>query len=339
MVDDFEPWHPFVGSLLQSEPSLEIVGHAFDGSEAVQKAQKLQPDLILLDIGLPGLHGLEAARQMRQHSQNATILFCSEHHSPEIAEAALETGALGYVVKRDAARELLPAVRAVLQGRHFVSSRFGSHKFVTTALGRELAHVVEFYTHDSVLLDELAAMFRASLAAGDSVVAIMTSSHRSGLEQRLMEQGVDVREAIKNDWLLLFDTDQILGECMDTVGLSRERCLSHFGNILRTAEAAARGQHKRVVVFGETVAVLWAQEKYDAAIQLEELWNELAPTCNFHLCCAYPASAFREGVGKERYATLCAQHSQVVSTFDAFASHRITVGDPSGKGTPHCAAP
>jgi DNA-binding NarL/FixJ family response regulator len=86
-----------------------------------QIAQQLQPDLILLDIGLPTLNGIEAARRIREVSPKSRILFVSENRSPEIADEAFRTGACGYVVKAAATSELLPAVEAVLQDKRFVS--------------------------------------------------------------------------------------------------------------------------------------------------------------------------------------------------------------------------
>src|SRR5215472_1352871 len=135
VVDDFEPWHDFVSTTLQKKPELHIVGHTFDGLEAVQQAQQFQPDLILLDIGLPGLNGIEAARQIRQVSPASQLLFVSENPSTDIAEEALSTGADGYVVKSDAASELLPAVRAVLRGERFVSATLSLQGLVTSDKG------------------------------------------------------------------------------------------------------------------------------------------------------------------------------------------------------------
>jgi DNA-binding NarL/FixJ family response regulator len=93
----------------------------------VQKAEELQPDLILLDIGLPTLSGIEAARRIREVSRNSRILSLSEYRSSDIVEAALRTGAGGYVVKSDAASELLLAVKAVLGGKRFVSASMTGH--------------------------------------------------------------------------------------------------------------------------------------------------------------------------------------------------------------------
>jgi len=179
---------------------------------------------------------------------------------------------------------------------------------------------VQFYADDAVLLDELGALFRGSLGKGRSVAAIITSSHKSGLESRLLAQGVYVSEATENGRLCMLDGDQAINEFMEPAGPSRERFLSQFGSILRTLKAASVAKGGAVVVFGEMVAVLWAQEEYDAAIRLEELWNELALTSSFYLCCAYPASAFRDGLTFVPYAEICAQHSHVVSAFEGLCS-------------------
>ena len=124
IVDDFEPWRRFVSSALQKVDS-QILLEVSDGLEAVYKAESLHPDLILLDIGLPTLNGIQAARRIRNLSPDSRILFLSEESSPEVAEAALEAGGTGYVVKSDAGRELLPAVKALSEGKRYISSSLG----------------------------------------------------------------------------------------------------------------------------------------------------------------------------------------------------------------------
>lgn len=121
-VDDYEPWRRFVRSQLEKRHDWLVVGEVSDGWGAVQKAQELQPDLILLDIGLPELNGIEAARQIRRCSPRTNILFLSENRCTEVVQEALDTGAGGYVLKSDAAGELLPAVETVLRGKKFVSN-------------------------------------------------------------------------------------------------------------------------------------------------------------------------------------------------------------------------
>jgi DNA-binding NarL/FixJ family response regulator len=126
IADDFENWRRQVHWLLHARPAWQVIAEASDGLEAVQKAEELKPDLILLDIGLPELNGIEAARQMRQLSSSSKIIFLSQNSDLDIVRAALGTGALGYVRKTDARRELLPAMDAVLRGERFISSSNGS---------------------------------------------------------------------------------------------------------------------------------------------------------------------------------------------------------------------
>jgi len=99
-----------------------VVGEASDGLEAVQKAVELQPDLILLDIGLPRLNGIEAARQIRELVPESKIIFLTQESSAYAVREALSLGARGYVIKIMAASELFTAVEAVLSGETFVSS-------------------------------------------------------------------------------------------------------------------------------------------------------------------------------------------------------------------------
>jgi DNA-binding NarL/FixJ family response regulator len=318
LVDDYEPWCRFVTSTLCKHPEFLMVGEASDGLTAVKKARELQPDLILLDIGLPKLNGIEAARRIRQHSINPKILFVSENSSSHILQAALDTGAGGYVVKSDAASDLLPAMRAVLQGKQFVGRRFAGHGFAQTSNTPSACapgHVVQFYAHENHLLDNLCALFKKTLIAGESAAAVITKARRMSVEERLIAQDIEIGQARNKGRLAIFDAEETLREFMDANAPNRDRFVERLGTIVRRAEAAALVKNRAVVVFGEMVAVLWAQKKYEAAVRLEELWNELKLTHSFYLCCAYPASLFHGQSNEESYATICAKHSNVVSRF------------------------
>lgn len=100
---------------------MQIIGEVADGLEAVQKTEILEPDLVLLDIGLPTLNGMEAARQIRKLVPASKIIFVSQESSSDVVQEALQLGAWGYVVKTRAASDLLAAVDAFLEGRQFVS--------------------------------------------------------------------------------------------------------------------------------------------------------------------------------------------------------------------------
>lgn len=135
LVDDFEPWRNFVSALLSKNPAWHVICQVSDGLVAVQKAEEIQPDLIVLDVGLPNLNGIEAARSIRKVAPKSKILFLSANRSPEIVAGALDAGGHGYMVKSDGANELLVAIKAVLEGKRFVSSTFAGFDF-TTSEGR-----------------------------------------------------------------------------------------------------------------------------------------------------------------------------------------------------------
>jgi len=122
VADDYEPLRRFVSSTLKKLPQLKLVGEASNGVEALQKAQELQAEMILLDINLPKLNGFEVARRMREHLPQLKIIFFSEDRSCDIAEDALRMGAVGYLVKSDAGTQLVSALEAAIQGKQFVSS-------------------------------------------------------------------------------------------------------------------------------------------------------------------------------------------------------------------------
>lgn len=128
IADDFEPWRLMLRHFFQTDPRWRIVWEACDGQEAVDKSLELRPELILLDICMPRLNGIEAARRIAEWLPGTKILFVSENRDPEVVLTALRAGAQGYVVKSDLADELAPALDRVMTGRHYVGGRFSTIK-------------------------------------------------------------------------------------------------------------------------------------------------------------------------------------------------------------------
>lgn len=126
VVDDFEPFRRFISVILKTKPELQVIGEASDGLEGVQKAEDLRPDLILLDIGLPKLNGMETAKSLSRIAPEAKVLFVSQSDDPNVIAAAMSDGAKGYVWKPTAHSELLPAIEAVMRGDRFISSQVQS---------------------------------------------------------------------------------------------------------------------------------------------------------------------------------------------------------------------
>jgi DNA-binding NarL/FixJ family response regulator len=285
-----------------------------NGLEAVQEAEELKPDLILLDIGLPKLNGIEAARRIRQLSPSSKIIFLSLYDSLDIVQAALGTGALGYVVKTDAQRELLPAVDAVLQGKQFVSSSLKGYEFTDTS-GEKAPHRHEvlFYPDDAVFLDSCTRFIAAALGAGDVAAVVATESHRDRLFPRLKAEGLDVDAEIKHGRYISLDAAKTLSTFMVNDIPDWARFFEVVGGLVSGAAKAGKGEHSRVAMWGECGPLLWAEGKVDAAIRLEQLLNQLATIYEFDLLCAYPLSAFHGKEDEHVFQRISSEHSAVYS--------------------------
>jgi DNA-binding NarL/FixJ family response regulator len=314
IADDFEDWRRKARSLLQARPEWQVIAEASDGSEAVQKAEDLKPDLIVLDIGLPRLNGIEAARQIRQLSPSSKIVFLSLNKNLEVVRAALSTGALGYVHKADARSVLLPCVDAVLRGKQFVSSRSKGNEFSDTSVEKAPHHhEVLFYSDDTVLLDSVTRFIAAALRAGNAAIVLATKSHRDSLLQRLKAGGVDTDGALQQGTYISLDATDTLSAIMVNGLPDPVRFFGGIGGFIEAAAKAAKSERPQVVVFGEAVDILQAEGKADAAIRLEQLWNEVGKTSGVDILCGYALNSFHGEKDQHVFQSICVEHSAVYS--------------------------
>ena len=295
-------------------PELQVICEASDGPEAVLKAEELKPDLIVLDIGLPKLNGIEAARRIRQLSPSSKIVFLSLHNSPDVVQGALSTGAQGYVRKTDAQSELLPAVDAVLRDKQFVSSSLKGYEFIDTS-GEQAPHRHEvlFYSDDTVLVDSFTRFIAAALKAGAAAIVVATESHREALALRLKTLGLDVDAATQQGTYIQLDVAKALSTFMVNDMPDAARFFEVVGGLFEAAAKAVKGEHSRVVACGECSPLLWVQGKPDAAIRLEQLWDEAATTFEVDTLCGYALSSFHGEEDKHVFLSICAEHSAVYS--------------------------
>jgi len=334
IVDDHDKWRHSLGGILRQEPELQITGEASDGAAAVEQARKLQPDLICLDIGLPRLNGLEAAREILKHSPKSKIVFVSENSSSEIVEAAMRTGASVYVIKSCAANDLLPAVRAALKDERFVSaalagvSVFNNDEMSSTAAGpsepagakgighREHDvhhHVVGFYSDDRRFVDDMGGSIGTALNTGNAVIVVATPAHRSGLLSGLRAQGIDVDLIMKQGRYIAIDAANALSGLMDDGALDSIRFLKSFGELILTAAQSVKGDYARVNVYGEGVNLLWTQGNVEAAIQIEKLCQQLVDFYNVDIWCGYSLTGAPGPMATHILKQICAEHSEVCS--------------------------
>jgi DNA-binding NarL/FixJ family response regulator len=336
VVDDLEPWRRFVSSALEKQPDLHVISGVSDGLDAVQKAEELQPDLIVLDIGLPKLNGIEAARRIRQTVPNPRILFVSQESSPEVAKEALRLGAWGYVIKSHAGSELLAAVEAVIHGKRFVSASLGVEVLdiedsrVPDRLRRDevppsqapplprksetaRCHQVEFYAEDEFFLDSFTRAIGSALKAGNAVIVVATESHRDSLLQRLQAHGLDIAAAIEQARYCSLDVADVLSRFMVDDWPDSVRFLEVASDLIATAAKAATGDHPRVLACGECAPTLLAEGKADAAIRIEQLWDQMAKTYDVDILCGYPLGSFHHNRNSGVFQRICAEHSAVYS--------------------------
>jgi DNA-binding NarL/FixJ family response regulator len=335
VVDDYEPWRRFLRLTLLAREKFEVIGEIFDGLEAVQKTQELQPDLILLDIGLPNLNGIEVARRIRELSPRSKVLFVSEIRDRDVAQEALRTGAGGYVVKSDAASDLLPAVEAILQGKQFVSFSLAGHdppsanenepsdngpsrKQLVTPISIQSAavaphHEVGFYSDDRFLLEDLTQFVSAALKRGSGAIVVATESHRNNLLPRLRAQNLDIAVAIEQGRYIPLDAADTLEALMVNSMPDPTRFLKCLGDLIAVATKAAQGQQGRIAVFGECVHLLWAQGNAKAAVQFEKLGNQLAKMYDVDILCGYSLGSVRVDMDSQILGRICSQHSHVYS--------------------------
>lgn len=314
LVDDYETWRRFSSSTLQQQPEYQVIGEVADGLEAVQQAQERQPDLILLDIGLPTLNGIEAARRIQEVSPTSKILFVSENRLVDVAEAALRTGAAGYVVKSNAAAELLPAVKAVLEGKRFVSASLTGHDRKASGDDRAAIrhrHEVAFYADDGSLVDGYARFIESALKSGNAVIVVATGAHHASLLSRLEADGVNVPAAIEQGSYIPWDAYDALSRL--TVGDTPDpvRCAEVIGDLIRGAAQGVKEEDGRVVACGEIAPALLSRGNAEGAIILERLWDEITRGYGVHTLCGYLSSAFSAKGSRPILDGICAAHSAV----------------------------
>lgn len=315
VVDDYQEWRLFAEATIQQEPGWRVIGEAADGLLAVQMAQQLQPDLVLLDIGLPTLNGIQVARQIRIDSPNSRIVFLSENRSRDIVEEAVQTGAGGYVLKSDAACELLPAIKAVLQGKQFVSSTLTTKRSgVLTPRRASMmphCHEIAFFEDDKSFVDGLARFIETTLKARRAVVAVVTESHRASLMTKLNADGTDVSGAIEQGTFIPMDSADALSRLVIDDTPQPALCAQVVSDLIASVVKTVDEEHSRVVFCGEIAPVLLSRGNATGAIQLEHLWDEVTKDYGVQTLCGYVRPAPVSVDGSSIFDRICAEHSAV----------------------------
>jgi DNA-binding NarL/FixJ family response regulator len=337
VAEDHERFRRLLVSTLQKQTGVQVqyIRELADGLEAVQEAQSLQPDLILLDIGLPTLNGMEAARQIRKLSPASKIILVTQESSADIVQEALNIGACGYVVKTEVGKELLPALTAVLRGERFLGRSFAGHDFMEAKNLRtgysashsavpassippiaEIAyhrHEVQFYSDDESFLDGFTQFIGTGLKDGSAIIVIATRSHRESLLPRLQERGIDMTAAIDQRRYNPFDCVDVLSRFMVDDLPDPTSLFKVAGDLIGAASSGTGGASSRVVACGELAPLLLMEGKPESAIRLEQLWDRLVKSHGLDTLCGYPLSSFHNEQSRNVFQCICEEHSVVHS--------------------------
>ena len=172
-------------------------------------------------------------------------------------------------------------------------------------------HVVQFYEDDGFLVESVARFLDTAIAERGAAIVIATAKHRAALAEELAARGLDVSAAVRQGSYVDFDAGEMLAKFMVNGYPDEARFAAVLPPVLANAQAMGTG---RVAVFGEMVALLWGNGNREAAIRLEQLWNELAHKVDFSLFCGYPMSSFEREADRKLFFRVCGEHSEVTPT-------------------------
>jgi DNA-binding NarL/FixJ family response regulator len=302
VVEDYSPLRQLICLTLQQR-EFQVI-EASDGLEAVKKAEELQPDLVLMDIGLPKLNGIEAAKRIRRFAPGAKLLFVSQESDSDLVQETYRLGGRAFVHKSLAMTDLLPAIQAVLSGTPFVSRGL---QFNESADAHN-RHEVQFYANDSVFLSSAARFIADSLKVANATIVLATKPHREGLVQRLNAEGIDTDGAIQQGTYISLDAADTLSTIMVEGVPDAARFSAALCGLIESAAKVAQTEHPRIAILGECVGLLYAEGSPDAAISLEKIGNDLIKTQEVDILCAYPLRSQNDDRALNR---ICAEHTAV----------------------------
>jgi len=307
VVEDHELFRQALCGFLQQRADVLIVGESTDGLDAVHQAEARQPDVILLDIGLPTLNGLQVVSRIRATVPNARVLLVTNESSLDVVEEAFRRGAHGYVYKPRLHQDLFLVFDAILGGGRHVSRSL--ERIADGDVAASHRHDVLFCSSDAILENAFSHFIAGELGEGKAVIVLATDSHDRNIRRLLHASDVNVDLVIQQERYLPVHIDDVLAQVSINGWPDEARFAHAAGDLLRSAASRATGHHPKVAACGECAPTLWARGHFDAAIRLEHLWDELSSGQHLDTLCAYPIAAHHHDARLVRQ--LCGEHTAV----------------------------
>jgi CheY-like chemotaxis protein len=320
IVDDQARFRRMVRSLIESQPEYRVCGEAGDGIEAVEKVHQLHPDLVLMDINMPRMNGLEATRIIRRESPDCNVIIVTQNDAMVAREQARIVDANGFVTKSDLIRDLLPEMgRVVMENNGSLDETRNAAAngepwcgLLTGAAPRD--HIVQLYQDQQFLNRAVCRFAAAAIANGEGVILVPTIAHWDAFRPRLESEGVDVQAAEKRGQLTIVDADNLLPTFMRDGMPDSPVFMGLAANVV--SQARGEGRYPKVRWWGEMVNILWERGDVAASMNLEDLFDQLAHEQDISIFCSFSMDNFNGDVHARMLPRLSENHSHLIPVED-----------------------
>jgi DNA-binding NarL/FixJ family response regulator len=315
LADDHSPFLESVNRFLAA--AFDIVAMAGDGRQALDLARRHRPDVVVLDVSMPDLNGFQVLEQLRRDGPETKVVFLTMHRDDEFVVAAINAGASGYVLKSRIHLDLIGAIDHVLAERLFVPSLTS----LSTVAGNR--HAIQFHTNDSHFLDAVTHLVGATLRSGEQVVLVTSDATRTGVAQRLQARHLNLAMLAQQGQYFAQDSVLALSQVLNRGRPDKDRLAEIIHGLDRLRLAGPDGPRGRLTIFGDMTVALCRNGDFEAAVELERIWNELTRPLPFFTVCSYPIDCFEHSDTRNQLANVCAEHSAVTSGIFARRSRDV----------------
>lgn len=287
------------------ETDFDVVATVMDGRNALDAVPRLDPDVVVLDISMPGLNGFQTAEELKRLGSRATIVFLTMHQDDDFVSKALRCGAMGYVLKTLASSDLTPALHHALAGRRFLRS------LTPLVMTGADTHAAQWWGDDRSGLDGVAAVLSSALHRGDTVATALIESNSDALAVRMKERGWDLADVGKQGRYLVFDAEEAATRIMRAGRLHRDSIAEMVAALESARRASAAGPRSHLTIVGEMSAVLCRRGTPEAALELERIWDDLTRSLPILTICTYPKGCFDHAGVPGLVSSISAHHAVI----------------------------